>query len=223
MSLYPEFERLLLEQNIQTAQVLGTAIAMRDHGTGEHNLRVTLYAGRFGEALSLDAATIRNLLAGALLHDIGKVAIPDRILLKPGKLSAEEMAIMRRHSDLGAMLLEELPAFHGAIPVVRHHHERYDGTGYPGGLAGEDIPLIARAFALVDVLDALVSERPYKQGLSLAEAVGYLQAGAGLHFDPQLGPRFCALLPTLIPQYGSLPEDKLKQHLAEMRLRHFGA
>lgn len=223
MTLYPEFQRLLLEQNIQTAQVLGTAIAMRDHGTGAHNLRVTLYAGVLGEALGLEAETLRNLLAGALLHDVGKVGIPDHILLKPGKLSAEEMAVMRRHSDLGAALLEELPAFHGAIPVVRHHHERYDGTGYPTGLAGEQIPLIARAFALADVFDALVSERPYKQAFSVTTAVSHLKAGIGSHFDPDLTGVFGELAPTLVQRYGCLSEDDLKPHVAEMRLLHFGA
>jgi putative nucleotidyltransferase with HDIG domain len=129
-----EFERRLLEQNIQTAQVLGTAITMRDHGTGAHNLRVALYAGALGEELGFDQGTLRNLIAGAFLHDIGKIAIPDRILLKAGKLSDDEAQVMREHCGYGAQLIEELPAFRGAIPVVRHHHA-VPGTlhGHRGG------------------------------------------------------------------------------------------
>jgi putative nucleotidyltransferase with HDIG domain len=217
-----DFQRRLLEQNIRTAQVLGTAIALRDHGTGAHNLRVALYAGALGEAIGLAPETLRDLLGGALLHDIGKIAVPDRILLKAGKLSAKERQVMRRHSEFGAQLLDELPAFHGAIAVVRHHHERYDGNGYPDGLAGEEIPVIARTFAIVDVFDALVSERPYKRALQLPEALKLLEAAVGAHFDPRFAMQFFRLFPGIFVQFGERSEDELKPHLAELRLRHFG-
>jgi len=217
-----EFERRLLEQNIHTAQVLGTAIAMRDHGTGAHNHRVALYAGALGEAVGLDPQSMRDLIAGAFLHDIGKIAIPDGVLLKAGALSAEERTVMQGHSVLGAQLLDELPAFRGAIPVVRHHHERYDGSGYPDHLAGADIPMTARAFAVVDVFDALVSARPYKQAFSLEKALEDLEAAVGTHFDPGFAAPFIRLAPLSYRQFASLSEDVLKPYVAELRQRHFG-
>jgi putative nucleotidyltransferase with HDIG domain len=217
-----DFERRLLEQNIQTAQVLGGAIALRDHDTGAHNLRVALYAATLGEALALDQDAMRNLLAGAFLHDIGKIAIPDGVLLKPGPLSADEQAVMRRHSELGAQLLGQLPAFQGAIAVVRHHHERYDGGGYPDALAGEDIPLIARVFSIVDVFDALTSVRPYKRGFDLIKALGIIEAGLGSHFDPGPGRLFVDLAPAAFKRFGDLPEDALAPALNDFRLRYFG-
>ena len=222
MTTREEFERRLLEQNIQTAQVLGSAIAMRDHDTGAHNLRVALYAGALGEALGLDQPSIRNLVAGAFLHDIGKIAIPDRVLLKPGPLSIEERETMQRHCELGARLLEQLPAFHDAIPVVRHHHERFDGSGYPDALAGDEIPLIARAFAITDVFDALTSVRPYKHGFELGKALEITEAELGKHFDPDLGQTFLGLAPQFFQQFGGRSEEALSPILADLRMRHFG-
>lgn len=217
------FERTLLEQNIQIAQVLGSAIAMRDHDTGAHNLRVALYSGLLGDAIGLDPPLVRDLMVGAFLHDLGKIAIPDRILLKAGPLSGEEWAIMRCHCDLGAQLLGQLPAFHYAIPVVRHHHERYDGTGYPDRLAGDDIPLLARAFAVVDVFDALVSTRPYKRAMTCEDALGRLEAAKGTHFDPNLASAFIRLAPHLYHTFGSLSEEELTPYLVNLRQRLFGA
>jgi HD-GYP domain-containing protein (c-di-GMP phosphodiesterase class II) len=217
-----EYERRLLEQNIQTAQVLGGAIAMRDHDTGSHNLRVALYAGALGEAMELSQQSMRALIAGAFLHDIGKIGIPDRVLLKEGPLSAEEKGVMRCHCQLGTSLLDQLPAFHDAIPVVRHHHERYDGSGYPDALAGENIPLIARAFAVVDVFDALMSARPYKQGFELATALEIIGTELGAHFDPKVGTAFLRLAPRVFQQFGGQPEEVLFPALAKLRLRHFG-
>ncbi|WP_109117757.1 HD domain-containing phosphohydrolase [Azospirillum sp. TSO22-1] len=217
------FERALLEQNIQIAQVLGKAIAMRDHDTGDHNLRVALYAGLLGDAIGLDPQPVRDLMVGAYLHDLGKIAIPDRILLKAGPLSSAEWEVIRRHCDLGAQLLGQMPAFHYAIPVVRHHHERYDGTGYPDRLTGEDIPLIARAFAVVDVFDALVSVRPYKRAMAFEDALDCLEAGKGTHFDPTLAAAFIRLAPHLYHTFGNLSEDELAPYLDNLRLRLFGA
>ncbi len=217
------FERALLEQNIQIAQVLGSAIAMRDHDTGAHSLRVALYSGLLGDAIGLDPQRVRDLMVGAFLHDLGKIAIPDRILLKAGPLSGEEWEIMRRHCHLGARLLGQLPAFHHAIPVVRHHHERYDGTGYPDRLAGDDIPLLARAFAVVDVFDALVSVRPYKRAMTYEDALDGLEAGKGTHFDPSLASAFIRLAPHLYHMFGSLSEEELAPYLVNLRQRLFGA
>lgn len=218
-----ELERALLEQNIQIAQVLGNAIAMRDHDTGSHNLRVALYAGLLGDALGFERPLVRDLLVGAFLHDLGKIAIPDRVLLKNGALNAEEWAIMRGHCEIGARLLGQLPAFQHAVPVVLHHHERFDGTGYPDRLAGDDIPLIARAFAVVDVFDALVSVRPYKRAATLDDALDHLEAGRGGHFDPDLASVFIRLAPRLYHMFGHLSEGELIPYLDNLRLRLFGA
>lgn len=217
------FERTLLEQNIQIAQVLGSVIAMRDHDTGAHNLRVALYSGLLGDAIGLDPQRVRDLMVGAFLHDLGKIAIPDRILLKAGPLSGEEWEVMRRHCALGARLLGQLPAFHHAIPVVHHHHERYDGTGYPDRLAGDDIPLLARAFAVVDVFDTLVSVRPYKRAMPYEDALDSLEAGKGTHFDPSLASAFIRLAPRLYHTFGNLSEEELAPYLVNLRQRLFGA
>ncbi|MGE5478171.1 MAG: HD-GYP domain-containing protein [Bacteroidales bacterium] len=222
MDLSEEFERRLLEQNIQTAQVLGSAIAMRDHDTGAHNLRVALYAGALGEALGLDQLTMRALIAGAFLHDIGKIGIPDSVLLKPGPLSAEERKVMCTHCDLGARLLDQLPAFHDAVPVVRHHHERYDGSGYPDALAGQDIPLTARTFAIVDVFDALTTARPYKQGIEVGRVLEIMEPELGRHFDPKIARAFLGLAPQAYQRFGHQREETLTPALMDLRLRHFG-
>lgn len=217
-----EFERRLLEQNIQTAQVLGTAVEMRDHGTEAHCLRVVLYAGKLGEATGLDTPTMRALLAGAFLHDVGKIGIPDGILLKQGRLTDEEFDVMRRHSVLGADLLAELPRFNDAIPIVRHHHERYDGNGYPDRLRGEDIPITARAFSIVDVFDALMSVRPYKPALSLKTALGILEENAGSQFDPYFTWLFISSISPVYHVFEGRSVAELRQLMIEMRLRHFG-
>jgi len=216
------FERRLLEQNIRTAEMLGMAVTLRDHGTGEHNFRVALYAGALGEELGFDPGTLRDLIAGAFLHDIGKIAIPDPILLKAGKLSDDETRVMREHCAYGAQLIGDLPAFHGVIPVVRHHHERYDGSGYPDRLAGEQIPVIARAFAIIDVFDALVSDRPYKRAFPLEEAETIIAGAMGTHFDPGFTSPFLRLAPIIHEKFGRLLEAELKHQIAELRLRHFG-
>lgn len=218
-----ELERRLLEHNIQTAQVLGNAVALRDSDTGAHNFRVALYAGRLGEAADLDQQAMRDLIAGAFLHDLGKIAIPDAVLLKPGPLSDEERRVMCRHSDIGAQLLSELPAFRGAIDVVRHHHERFDGTGYPDGLMGTDIPLVARAFSIVDVFDALMSDRPYKRPFDLQRALEEIATGSGTHFDPDFTAHFLRLAPEAWQVLSGLDDDGLRRHVAVMRRRHFGA
>lgn len=217
-----EFERRLLEQNIQTAQVLGTAVEMRDYGTEAHCLRVVLYAGKLGEAMGLDTDTMRALLAGAFLHDVGKIGIPDRVLLKPGRLTDDEFDIMRRHSALGADLLDELPRFRDALPIVRHHHERYDGTGYPDKLRGEEIPVIARAFTVVDVFDALMSARPYKPAMSLPAALRILEENIGSQLDPYFTPLFIINIPPIYKAFEGKSVEELKRLTLEMRLRHFG-
>ncbi|WP_019585534.1 HD domain-containing phosphohydrolase [Deinococcus apachensis] len=176
-------------------RALGLALEARDRETQGHTDRVTAEATRLGRALGLGPEGLGALRLGAYLHDLGKMAVPDRILLKPGPLTPEERGEMQTHAAEGERLAGELgfipPA---ALELVRHHHERWGGAGYPDGLAGEDIPLLARLFAVVDVYDALLSERPYKRAWSREEALAELRAQAGRQFDPRVVTAFLGLL-----------------------------
>jgi len=213
----------LLEQNIRTAQMLGHAVALRDHDTSAHNVRVALYAGSLGEALGFDEPMIQGLMKGSFLHDVGKIGISDSILLKPGPLTEEELVVMRRHPALGVELLEDLPWFADALPVVRHHHERFDGDGYPDGLQGEATSPLARAFAIVDVFDALVSIRPYKPASSMVEALSFLMTGSGTQFDPSFVGTFVRIVPPLYKAIAHQPTHAVQRYLDSLRHRHFGA
>ncbi|MCX7169088.1 MAG: HD domain-containing protein, partial [Proteobacteria bacterium] len=152
-----KFTRDLLEGNIELMEVLGGAIAKRDSDTNIHNYRVSIYAVRLAEAAQLDGETIRNLIAGAFLHDVGKIGISDNILLKPAKLSEEEFAVMKTHVTLGVDILAKSNWLRTARDVVEFHHEKFNGGGYMRGFKGEEIPINARIFAIVDVFDALTS------------------------------------------------------------------
>ncbi len=176
-------------------RALGIALEYRDYETKGHTDRVAELAERFAEALGFSPERALALRWGAYLHDIGKIAIPDHVLLKPSRLDADEYALIRTHAAIGDDLCRDLrflPA--DTRQLVRSHHERWDGAGYPDGLAGEAIPLAARMFSLIDVFDALTSERPYKAAWSHAAAVAELVRGAGSQFDPELAERFVALL-----------------------------
>ena len=158
-----QFDHEMLKANIETLRILGRAIAKRDHETGSHDSRVTLYAVRLAEAAGVDNQTIRHLVVGAFVHDVGKIAVPDHILGKAGPLSPEEWEVMKSHVTMGVDILARCQGcgwMQEAIEVVRFHHERFDGSGYPSGIAGRQIPLNARIFAIVDVFDALTSPRP---------------------------------------------------------------
>lgn len=163
---------------------LARAIDAKSPWTAGHSERVTAFAVQIGEALDLDDATMETLRRGGLLHDIGKIGIPGKILDKAGPLTDEEMQVMGSHTRLGARILEPIPALENAIPIVLSHHERFDGKGYPDGLAGESIPFLARVLAVADVYDALTSDRPYRAGLDPADAMGRIVEGSGTHFDP---------------------------------------
>jgi HD-GYP domain-containing protein (c-di-GMP phosphodiesterase class II) len=175
--------RNLLHANIDTLKVLGSAIAKRDSDTNAHNFRVTVYATRIAEALGLDRAAMRSLIKGAFLHDVGKIAIPDAVLLKPGKLDADEFTVMKAHVVHGLDIIGAGTWLCDAAEVVGGHHEKVDGTGYPRGLAGDEVPLAARIFAVADVFDALTSQRPYKKAMDTATALAILEEGRGRHFD----------------------------------------
>jgi HD-GYP domain-containing protein (c-di-GMP phosphodiesterase class II) len=176
----------LLRANIDTLKVLGNAIAKRDNDTNAHNFRVTLYAVRIAEALEISDADIRDLIKGAFLHDVGKIAVADAILRKPGKLDQAEFSEMQTHVQHGLDIIAANHWLSNAAAVVGGHHEKVDGSGYPRGLRGQEIPLSARIFAVADVFDALTSARPYKKPWTLDEALQALEQGRGGHFDPQV-------------------------------------
>jgi putative two-component system response regulator len=150
---------------------MAKAVESRDPNTGDHCERLVKMGQAFGEYLHLPKAQIRNLMWGGYLHDIGKVGIPDAVLLKRGRFTPEERQIMNRHVTIGEQICKPLRSMQGVLPIIRHHHERWDGTGYPDGLAGESIPYLAQVFQIIDIYDALTSERPYKRAMSIPEAL----------------------------------------------------
>jgi response regulator RpfG family c-di-GMP phosphodiesterase len=182
----------------QTLEALGAALDSRDVGTESHSRRVHGYSLALAREHGVSRDQLNDLAHGVLLHDIGKIGIPDAILLKPGPLTAEEWRVMRTHPEIGKRLIEKIPFLHGAIPVVWCHHEKWDGTGYPRGLEGEDIPLHARIFSVVDAFDAMTFDRPYSRAIPLAAAMTEIKRCAGSHFAPDVVQSFARVpLPLL--------------------------
>jgi putative nucleotidyltransferase with HDIG domain len=170
----------------ELVRALSNAVEARDAYTSKHAERVAEYALEIGRALGAALAENEEIEYGFLLHDIGKVAIDNTILRKPGPLTDDERALMRTHTVIGAKIVDGIEFLAPAVAVIRSHHERWDGSGYPDGLAGEDIPLAARVFAVADVLDALTTERPYRQASPLPVAREMIVAESGTHFDPRV-------------------------------------
>ena len=206
--------------NLELASVMGAAIAQRDSDTGDHNFRVTLYAFHLAEALDDPDLDLRALLLGAFLHDVGKIGIRDALLLKPGPLTADEMTVMRTHVGLGLKIIGSSTWLQLARNVIESHHERFDGKGYPQGLAGYAIPLEARIFSIRGVFDALTSERPYRRPMVLAEVLAYLREGAGAQFDPALVAAFSRVAEDAYRTIGSASEHELQDLLTELVERH---
>jgi len=153
--------------------------------------RLTCMLGQF---IGFDAEQLKMLERGAVLHDIGKIGISDTILLKPGSLTTEEWKTMRLHPDIGARIIEGIPFLQETLPIIRYHQERWDGSGYPLGLQGTEIPLAARLFAVVDAYDALTTDRPYRNKITTKEALQYLKEKAGELFDPEIVDAFEQLI-----------------------------
>lgn len=216
-----KFSGDLLKGNINLMVVLGSAIAMRDTDTGVHNYRVTMYAARLGETVGLAPSALRKLIAGAFLHDVGKIGISDTVLLKPGELNDDELKIMHGHVALGVDILRKSEWLQNARDVVEFHHERYDGSGYLRGLKGEQIPLNARIFAIVDVFDALVSKRPYKEPWPFNEAMQLLERERGKHFDPALLDAFAGVAHTVYTQINGADEAVVARLLDELVKKYF--
>jgi HD-GYP domain-containing protein (c-di-GMP phosphodiesterase class II) len=169
---------------LETITALANAVEARDHLTGDHVERVRSMSVRLGHILKLDREALRQLEFGAVLHDVGKIGLPDAILGKPGPLSSSEIPIMQEHPLIGRRILEGVSFLHPALPAVEAHHERWDGTGYPHGLSAENIPIAGRIVAVVDAFDAMTSDRPYRLALSVETAKAILLAGRGTQFDP---------------------------------------
>jgi putative nucleotidyltransferase with HDIG domain len=182
--------------SLGTLRAFGSTIDANSRWTAGHSERVTQIAVQLGDALGLTSAERLTLTRGCLLHDIGKVGIPAAILDKSDRLTAAEFAIVQQHPVIGAEILGSVAAFRDLLPIVRSHHERFDGRGYPDGLQGEAIPWLARIAAVADVFDALASARPYRDGLPLDTVRGIITDGCGTHFDPRVVEAFEALLDT---------------------------
>src|SRR5437762_1788703 len=206
----------------ETIEALAVAINAKDEVTHEHVLRVQIYAAGVARILGCGDADIEALRAGALLHDIGKIAVPDYILNKPGKLTALEFEKMKMHTIVGAQILGRVDFPYPVVPIVRHHHERWDGGGYPDGLKGEEIPLTARILTVVDCFDALREDRQYRRGLSRAEALEFLLKNSGSQYDPRVVGLFITHLPEFeaeiaahkgqsVPTYGIEPTERLSE------------
>jgi ribonuclease P protein subunit RPR2 len=185
---------------LATVRTLAASVEARDACTGGHLERVSKLGLLLAHAVAPREAKDPQMAFGFLLHDVGKLAMPDSVLLKPGRLDAGEREVMRRHPEEGARILAEVPFLDRATEVVLHHHERWDGAGYPAKLRGEEIPLWARIFSVVDALDAMTSERPYGRRFSLGEALDEIAAGSGSQFDPGVVATLMRLDPATLQQ-----------------------
>ncbi|HAF22405.1 MAG TPA: hypothetical protein DCK93_05745 [Blastocatellia bacterium] len=187
-----------------TAEALATAIDAKDQTTHCHVRRVQIYAAGMGEVFGLSKAEIAALKAGALLHDVGKLAVPAHIINKPGRLTPAEFEKMKIHTTVGAQILSRIDFPYPVTPIVRHHHEQWDGLGYPDGLKGEQIPLTARIISVVDCFDSVREDRPFRRGMTRDEAIAFLLRGSGTHFDPTVVDLFIKHLPRFESQIAAV-------------------
>ncbi len=211
----------VLDSHISMMEALGRAIARRDSDTGAHNYRVAWIAARIGEEMGVSGANMQSLIAGSFLHDVGKIGIPDAILLKPGRLDEQEMTIMRSHVDLGEQIVTGMGWLDGANEVVAAHHEKWNGSGYPRKLAGSEIPLAARIFAIADVFDALSSKRPYKEPLPFEQVMSILAKDTGSHFDPAVMKVFEHIAEEVRTNIAEGLESNARRLLEEIIRKHF--
>ncbi len=204
----------------ETIEALAVAINAKDEVTHEHVLRVQIYAAGVARILECSDAEVEALKAGALLHDIGKIAVPDYILNKPGKLTASEFEKMKLHTIAGAQILSRVEFPYPIVPIVRHHHERWDGKGYPDGLQGGEIPITARILSVVDCFDAVREDRQYRKGMTRQEAIDLIMQGSGTQYDPRIVGTFVGHLPEFeaeiqahrnmpVPTFGIEPNEEL--------------
>ena len=183
-----------------TVRALASAVEARDAYTGRHAERVAAYGLAIAENYGIRLGDEPQIEFGFLLHDVGKVAVPDAILFKPGPLTAAERLVMQQHPVTGSEIVRDIDFLGAARDVIRSHHERWDGAGYPDNLAGEDIPLYARVFAVADTLDALTTRRPYREASSIEEARATIDLASGTHFDPDV-----------VEAFREMPDEKIEE------------
>ena len=212
--------RELRQSHLHTIVALGNAVAERDNNTDEHNYRVTYFSLCLAEHLKLPPQTIQSLVKGAFLHDVGKIGIHDNILLKPSSLTDMEYAIMKTHVDQGVKIVHGIRWLEDSLDVIMFHHERYDGSGYPLGIGGEQIPVCARIFAVVDVFDALISNRPYKDALSYANAIEKL-ISENRKFDPFVFSIFLEISGSLYSKAVSTGKKEFETYLKTRLSKYF--
>ncbi len=213
--------REVLDSHISMMEALGRAIAKRDSDTGAHNYRVAWIAASIAERMGITGSAMQALIAGSFLHDVGKIGIPDAILLKPGRLDDAEFVTMRTHVAQGEEIVTGMGWLDGANAVVAAHHEKWSGAGYPRQLAGEDIPLPARIFAVADVFDALCSRRPYKEPMDFDAAMAILEKDTGTHFDPAVMAVFRPMARTIFDRLANSSEADARQLLEDRVRQHF--
>ncbi len=214
--------REVLDSHLSMMGALGRAIAKRDSETGAHNYRVAWIAACIAERMGLSSRAMQSLIAGAFLHDVGKIGIPDSILLKPGKLDADESDVMRTHVAQGEEIVGGTGWLGGAKLVVAAHHEKWDGSGYPHQLKGEEIPLSARIFAVADVFDALCSKRPYKDSMGFDSVMSVLRQDTGSHFDPAVMKVFGTMAREIFVRLSDISDSETRQLMEQRVIRHFG-
>jgi HD-GYP domain-containing protein (c-di-GMP phosphodiesterase class II) len=212
--------REVLELHISMMGALGRAIEKRDSDTGGHNYRVAWIAARLAESCGLADSRMQALIAGGFLHDVGKIGIPDAILQKRGLLDAAEFTMMRSHVKLGEEIVSGVGWLEGAHAVVAYHHEKWDGSGYPHGLAGEKIPLEARIFAVADVFDALCSARPYKKPMDFDSVMAIMKKKTGSHFDPSVMQVFQPMARNVFDHLTGRTGDDMRRLLEDL-IRHY--
>ncbi|HUA92157.1 MAG TPA: HD domain-containing phosphohydrolase [Terracidiphilus sp.] len=211
MEIVRDRERHVIETealHLRTIEGLAMAVEAKDQNTHRHLMRVRVYVSELGKAMGLDKPLMQALTTASFLHDIGKLAVPEHIINKPGKLTPEEFEKMKIHPIVGADILERVHFPYPVVPIVRSHHEAWDGSGYPDGLKGEDIPIGARILTAVDCFDALASERPYRRAMPIEEAMAFVKSKAGTQFDP-------AVVQLLEERYLQL-EAMARQQIQEM-------
>jgi len=213
--------REVLDSHISMMEALGRAIAKRDSDTGAHNYRVAWIAASIAERMGVAGSAMQALIAGSFLHDVGKIGIPDAILLKPGKLDDTEFVIMRTHVNQGEEIVTGMGWLDGANAVVAAHHEKWNGAGYPRQLKGEDIPLSARIFAVADVFDALCSKRPYKEPMGFDATMAILEKDTGSHFDPAVMAVFRPMARATFDRLANISEADARQLLEDRVRKHF--
>ncbi len=177
-----------------TLSALTSAIDAKDSYTRGHSERVTELSIKLANECKVSDADIENIKIGGLLHDIGKIGIPEAVLNKPGRLNDEEFAIIKSHPDLGIHILGKVEFLEPMVPIIRHHHERYDGRGYPAGLKGDEIPYLARIVSVVDTFDAMTTNRPYRKALSIEESLKEIEKCSGTQFDPEIAAAFVKMV-----------------------------